>query len=142
MNQSCTIILEDAPAPGDIHFIQDRLRDYNLLHAEADNHQPFAIFLRAADNSLMGDLLGGTYWGWLHVDVLWIHETLRRQGYGHALLAAAEEEARRRGCRYAHLDTMSFQALGFYEQQGYQVFGKLDDLPAGHYRYFLKKALK
>jgi ribosomal protein S18 acetylase RimI-like enzyme len=74
--------------------------------------------------------------------VIWIHEALRRQGYGRALLAAAEEEARRRGCRYAHLDTMSFQALGFYEQQGYQVFGKLDDLPAGHYRYFLKKALK
>ncbi len=142
MNQSCAIILEDAPTSEDVRFIQDRLRDYNLLHAEDDNHRPFAIFLRAADNSLVGGLLGGTYWGWLHVDILWIHETLRHQGYGHAMLAAAEEEARRRGCHHAHLDTMSCQALGFYEQQGYQVFGELTDLPAGHSRYFLQKELK
>jgi hypothetical protein len=39
------------------------------------------------------------------------------------------------------LDTMSFQALDFYLKLGYTVFGRLDDLPEGHSRIFLKKAL-
>jgi GNAT superfamily N-acetyltransferase len=141
MSQPYNLALEAAPSSEDTRFIHDRLRDYNLLHAENDNHQPLVVFLREANGSLVGGLLGGTYWGWLHVDILWIHEKLRHQGYGHRLLAAAEQEARRRGCHHAHLDTMSFQALPFYEQQGYTIFGELNDIPTGHSRYFLKKEL-
>ena len=63
------------------------------------------------------------------------------QGTGRRILIAAEEEALRRGCRYAWLDTFSFQARGFYEKLGYSVFGTLEDYPAGHSRYFLRKTL-
>jgi hypothetical protein len=41
-----------------------------------------------------------------------------------------------------HLDTMSFQALPFYQKQGYTVFGILEDLPEGHRRYYLRKDLE
>jgi GNAT superfamily N-acetyltransferase len=141
MNQPYTLILEDMPDPTDVQFIQAGLLAYNRLHAAHDNYRPLAVFLRAADQALVGGLLGATYWGWLHIDVLWLHESVRRQGFGERLLLTAEQEAIRRGCRYAHLDTMSFQALPFYEQHGYTVFGVLPDLPAGHSRYFLKKEL-
>jgi hypothetical protein len=33
------------------------------------------------------------------------------------------------------------QAPGFYKKHGYQVFGKLQNFPAGHQRYFLTKKL-
>ncbi len=88
-----------------------------------------------------GGLLGGTYWGWLYVEILWVAEHVRGAEHGRALLAAAEQEAVRRGCRHAHLDTMSFQSRSFYERQGYTVFGELRDIPAGHQRYFMQKAL-
>jgi hypothetical protein len=52
-----------------------------------------------------------------------------------------EEEATRRGCKYAYLDTLSFQARGFYEKHGYTVFGELAHFPPGHRKYFLKKDL-
>jgi hypothetical protein len=39
------------------------------------------------------------------------------------------------------LDTFDFQARGFYERNGYELFGTLDDCPPGHKRYYLKKAL-
>jgi hypothetical protein len=39
------------------------------------------------------------------------------------------------------LETLSFQARGFYERYGYSVFGELDDFPPGHRKYFLKKNL-
>ena len=53
----------------------------------------------------------------------------------------AEAEAIRRGCKNAHLDTLSFQALDFYKKYGYTVFGQLDGLPPGHSRYYLRKTL-
>ena len=40
-----------------------------------------------------------------------------------------------------HLDTFDFQAKEFYKKQGYVVFGKLDDCPENHCRYFMKKLL-
>jgi hypothetical protein len=55
--------------------------------------------------------------------------------------AQAENEAKRRGCLGAWLDTFSFQAREFDERVGYTVFGTITDCPPGHSRFFLKKAL-
>jgi GNAT superfamily N-acetyltransferase len=141
MKPACSISIERDPRPEDIHLINEGLRAYNRRFAPDDHFSPLVILLRDRDQTLVGGLLGTTYWGWLHIDILWLTETVRRQGYGQKLVETAEQEARQRGCRAAHLDTMSFQALGFYEKLGYQVFGVLEDLPAGHSRYFMKKAL-
>jgi GNAT superfamily N-acetyltransferase len=84
---------------------------------------------------------GQINWNWLHVGLFWVAEALRGSGYGRRLLAAIEQVARERGCRYAHLDTFSYQARPFYETLGYEVFGQLDDYPPGHKRFFMKKVL-
>ncbi len=143
MNTNPTLqpTLEAAPDPADVRLVQESLREYNLQYAPDDHHQPLAVFLRDAGNAIVGGLLGGTYWGWLHVDILWIREDLRFAGHGQSLLQMAEQEAVRRGCRHAYLETHSFQALPFYEKQGYTVFGQLSDLPEGHIKYFLQKEL-
>ena len=57
------------------------------------------------------------------------------------MLAMAEQEALRRGCHHAHLDTLDFQAPAFYEKLGYTLWGTLEDLPLGHQRYFYQKEL-
>jgi ribosomal protein S18 acetylase RimI-like enzyme len=75
----------------------------------------------------------------LHVDLLFLPESLRRIGIGRQLMSDAEGEAIRRGCRGAWLDTYSFQARGFYERLGYTVFGTIEDYPPGYSRFFLKK---
>jgi ribosomal protein S18 acetylase RimI-like enzyme len=134
--------LEPAPAPGEVEFVWEQLAAYNRLYAGQDNHQPLTIFWRESKQAIVGGLLGGTYWDWLHIDILWIHTDLRGQGYGRALLEAAEQEAVKRGCRYAHLETHTFQAVEFYQKQNYTIFGELPDLPRGYTKYFLKKTLK
>lgn len=139
MDQTYTVTVEDAPSPEDARRVAEGLHAYNFAIVGDDNYRPLAILLRDAGGALVGGLLGGTYWGWLHVDMLWIAAEVRGQGYGRRLLVAAEREAVARGCHHAHLDTMSFQSLPFYQRQGYQLFGQLDDLPIGHSRYFLKK---
>jgi hypothetical protein len=56
-------------------------------------------------------------------------------------MVAAEAEAVRRGCKHAFLDTLSFQAPGFYIKLGYAEFGRLSGFSGRHKRYFLHKTL-
>ncbi len=88
-----------------------------------------------------GGLSGYTAWGWLFVQWLWLPEDLRGQGLAARLLAAAEDETRRRGCHGAWIDTFNPQARRAYERQGYEAFGELPDFPPGRSRVFLKKQL-
>ena len=141
MADTYTIQLEDEPAPEDFQFVFDALTEYNLAYAPDVAYRRLCLFIRDEQNNLVGGLLGETAWGWLHVSILWLSEGLRGQGYGSRLLAMAEAEALIRSCHSAHLDTMDFQALPFYQKHGYLVFGQLDDFPIGHSRYFLRKKL-
>ncbi|HEX4004790.1 MAG TPA: GNAT family N-acetyltransferase [Acidobacteriaceae bacterium] len=98
------------------------------------------ITVAAPDSSeVVGGLWGSTSYGWLHVDMLIVPATLRRQGLGTQLMRMAEEEALRRGCIGSYLDTFDFQARGFYERLGYTLFGALDGMPPGHQRFFLSR---
>ncbi len=130
------------PAEADLKAIREGLHRFNTEKTSDDGHQTLTLFLRDERGTLIGGLLGDTYWGWLYVAILWLDERARRQGYGSQLLAAAEAEAVRRGCHHAHLDTMSFQALPFYEKHGYEAWGEIQDMPVGHSRIFLSKKLE
>jgi GNAT superfamily N-acetyltransferase len=123
------------------HRIIQGLERFNRQYAPEDQYNRLVITMRDTHHEIMGGLVGGTYWGWLNVDYLWVSEDARGMGFGTRILHMAEEEARRRGCHSVHLDTLSFQALPFYQKHGYTVFGALEDHPLGHTRYFLKKKL-
>ena len=75
------------------------------------------------------------------IQFLWVAEPVRGQGYGRTLLAAAEREARQRGCRTMLLTTYSFQAPALTERHGYTVVGSAPDCPPGHTSFTLTKAL-
>ena len=90
---------------------------------------------------LQAGLWGRTAWDWLHIELLYVSERARGVGLGTKVVHAAEIEALQRKCHNAWVDTYSFQALGFYERLGYTVFGTLNNYPAGHQRFFLRKSL-
>ena len=109
---------------------------------QVEDYRPLAVLLtESGTGEIIGGLDGDTMFGHLHVDLLFVPAPLRQRGLGRQLMACAENEARRRGCRGAWLDTYSFQAREFYERIGYTVFGVIEDFPPGHRRFFLKKAL-
>lgn len=132
----------EVPATGEVHeAIWHGLRSFNVRHMDTAPASPFNVTLRDAEGTIVGGAACEVRWHWLFVDLLWVHDDLRGQGHGTRLLAAAEGEARRRGCTKAHLDTISFQARPFYEKLGWRLFGTLEDYPPGHTRYFLQKDL-
>ncbi|UKP00377.1 GNAT family N-acetyltransferase [Nostoc sp. UHCC 0870] len=137
-----SVSVEDNPDPQDIRAVISKILEYNnnSQHNE-DIAYPLSVFIRDAQGEIVGGLIGKTHWGWLFVSHLWVAETLRGQGYGQQLLLKAEVVAKQRSCSHVYLDTFSFQALGFYERLGYQIFGVLKDYPPGHQRYFLQKQI-
>lgn len=136
------IAVEEQSNQEDVEFIRSQLKSYNEKFTKPDNHQELAAFLKDEAGEIRGGILGGTYWNWLYIESLWIDESLRGQGYGKKLLEALEEKARQRGCGNAHLDTHDFQAVGFYQKNGYEICGQLDGLPEGYNRYLMKKKLQ
>jgi GNAT superfamily N-acetyltransferase len=121
--------------------IEEALSQYNRQYALPDRYTPLNVFAHTQDGEVVAGLLAETYWGWLHVRILWVDDEHRNLGLGKRLLTEAEKESLRRGCHNAHLDTHDFQAEAFYKKNGYEVFGILDDLPQGHKRIYLKKKL-
>ena len=129
------------PTEQEIQSVRDALRRFNDEAVGEDGHTPLNIVEYDKNGAIIGGILGGTYWGWLYVDILWVDENYRKKGIGSRLLSEAEKEARQRGCHHVHLDTMSWQAPDFYKKHGYSVIGILPDIPNGNQKYLLMKAL-
>jgi GNAT superfamily N-acetyltransferase len=139
---AATIALSDREDEATEKAVEDGLIAFNRAAARPDDWRPLTLSVRrAGEVEPAGGLVGHTFFGWLFVRLFFLPQDLRRQGLGKELLRRAEDEARARGCVGAHLDTFSFQARGFYEKQGYAVFGALPDCPPGHARFFLSKRL-
>ena len=138
MQEEYQIVAKDEP---EWEIIGGGINAFNQQQGGEDHAKSVCFVLQSPDGVILGGVIGSTYWDWLHVDLMWIKEEFRGRGYGQRLLTQVEEEARRRGAKNAYLDTFSFQAPDFYKRQGYQVFAELQDFPAGHQRYFLKKQL-
>lgn len=136
------ISFEEMPERGDIKFIADKIDEFNCSRVGYDDFEPLRFFLRNENDEIVGGLLAITLWQWLHVDILWLDEKYRNQGFGRKLIQTAEEKAIERGCRFAFLDTWEFQAKEFYLKLGYEVFGELPNFPKGYSRCFLKKNLR
>ena len=130
------------PSEEEINFVNDALREFNDKKVGPDNHVLLNIVEYDDDKNVIAGILGGTYWGWMHIDILWVDEKHRKQGLGSKLLVAAEEEAKKRGCHSVHVDTMSWQAPEFYKKHGYKIIGELEDIPAGNKKFHLIKNLE
>lgn len=118
------------------------LVDFNKSQAGDPDHIPLNVLVHEDNEVTVGGLWGHTAYGWFFTELLFLPERLRGRGVASSILHKAETEAIRRGCQNSWLDTHEFQARGFYESNGYSLFGELPDYPKGYARYFLRKSLK
>jgi GNAT superfamily N-acetyltransferase len=129
------------PSPAELEAIGGGLAAFNEADVGPADRTPLAVVVRNEAGTIIAGVSGYTAWGWLYVQWLWVAEGQRGQGLAGRMLAAAEEEARARGCHASYIDTFSPVALKAYERAGYVPFGKLDDFPTGRTRTFLQKRL-
>jgi len=89
----------------------------------------------------LGYLEGASMQGRFYLTRLAVSNDARGQGIGSALLSKAEQIVTKRGDAEIVLDTWNFQAEGFYAHHGYEVIGRLDDLPQGAGKVWMRKKL-
>jgi GNAT superfamily N-acetyltransferase len=134
------IQITDGGADADVADLRNALYEYNVASTGHRDGRGLSCFLRD-EGRLVAGIDGFTWGGYARIDLLWIDEPLRRRGLGRALLAAAESEARRRGCKTMVLDTHSFQAPDLYPALGYELVGETLETPVGHSQLFFQKRL-
>jgi GNAT superfamily N-acetyltransferase len=137
-----TLTLTDAPDPADAGAITAGLQRFNTETVGYVDVRPLAVVARdPQSNAVIGGILARTSFGLLFIDIFHVDAGLRGGGIGSRMLAMAEEEARRRGCKRAVLYTISFQAPGFYARNGWRAFGEIPCDPPGTSRVFMTKEL-
>jgi len=135
------IVATDTPTGADRDAVLALLVAYNDSQAGPSGYQPLAVLLRDAAGLTIGGLWGRSVYDWLYIDFLAVPERLRGKGVGSQLMRQAEAAAVARGLVGVWVDTYGFQARGFYEKLGYEIFGTLDDHPRGSHRFFFRKRL-
>jgi len=115
------------------------VRAFNSRFMGEEVSVPLSAICRDDDGVLVGGVSGRTIYKQFLIEVVWVHENYRTMGLGRKLMALAENEAVKRGCLAAQVDTLSFQAPVFYEKLGFEVIGKVEGIPGSPDRYFMLK---
>lgn len=139
-----TIEIEQSPKQADLETISLGLQSHNKKHigdAASEEELTFAVFARNDVGEVIGGLRAIAEWDWLNIELIWVDEDYRNMQIGKQLLEKAEAFAIENKVFNVSLETGSFQAREFYEKQGYEIFGTLDDYPIGHTMYYMKKSL-
>ncbi|WP_079912429.1 N-acetyltransferase [Paenibacillus sp. 32352] len=124
-------------------WVRNKLIEFNWRHFPAElrnRYQEVNLFLKDGEDHILGGLVGEVCWNWLEVHYVFVEEAYRRSGYGKQLLDQAERMAQEKQCDFIKLDTLSFQALGFYQKLGFDIYGTIPNA-GGHTHYYLKKDL-
>ena len=131
------VIIPENPSEADRNAVIEPLRAYNASQVANPLRRPVAILLVDDGGIHVGGLWGKCTYDWLHIEFLAIDEKYRGRDYGTMILYEAEQLARSNKCVGIWLDTFEFQACGFYEKLGFDIFGKIEDHPIGQSRFFL-----
>lgn len=123
-------------------YVGRQLREFNYRFVgEYPEVQYVRLNARNAEGQVVGGLRAIVAMHWLRVEVLWVHDDMRRQGIGSKLLGEAERIARDLGAVNAALETFEWQAPAFYARHGYAEVARLDKYVGDFYLAVMRKVL-
>ena len=116
------------------------LMGYNTEKMGKQKYKRFAVSLTER-GKVVGGIVGEVWTTVLFIQLFWMDQKYRGKDFGSKLIKAIEDEARKFGAMRSYVDTMSFQAPGFYRNCGYEEYGAIEGYPNGVTRHWLTKAL-
>ncbi len=105
------------------------LTSYNEDVTGVRDQREVTVKVVDASGDVVAGLSGWTWGTCAGIELVWVHEDLRGSGWGARLLAAAEGEARSRGCHQVLVSSFTFQAPEFYRRHGYVERGRSEGIP-------------
>lgn len=121
---------------------------FNGINAEAFKAKklspikPFGFSVKDIKGTLCGGITGVTYYGCLYTDMLWVEESHRKEGLGTKLMLQVEQLGKERGCTFATVNTMDWEALLFYQKLGYTIEFVREGFKQFSKLFLLRKSLK
>ena len=79
---------EENPNQEDIQVLIRGITDYAKQQRGFDALDFFAFFIRDESDKIIGGCNGGTLYGGLHIDSLWVSDVIRNKGWGTKLVNA------------------------------------------------------
>ncbi len=104
----------------------------------AEDPISFEIF---NDQEFIGAIVVHLFWGQLHIKYLFVEKPYRGQGIARELINHACEFGKLRGCHFAFVETMNFQAPKFYQKMGFKMEFSRSGYAENTSIHFLKKNL-
>ncbi|CEG57197.1 GNAT family N-acetyltransferase [Legionella fallonii] len=135
------ITFESNPHPDDIQVLSTGIMNHAKQAKDQEPLDFFAFFIRDNQNTILGGCNGCNLYGCLYIDQLWVSETLRHKGLGTKLIQAAEDFGKEKGCTFATVNTMDWEALDFYKNLGFEIEFERHGFVKNSVFYFLKKPL-
>ena len=136
-----TITFEKNPKASDVQVLGDGIIEFAKQETQHTPMAFFAYFIRDDDTQSRGGCNGSTLYGCLYIDQLWVETSLRGQDYGTRLVNAALAFGSEKHCTFATVNTMSWEALGFYQKLGFEVEFQRTGFEHNAVFYFLRKSL-
>jgi len=136
------LVLSNTPTESDVAVIGAGLNAFNDSVVGYADRSDLAVLIKDPETgATLGGISGRTSLGMMFIDLVYLPVSLRGRDLGQRMMAMAEAEGRRRGCKSGVLYTISFQAPDFYRKLGWTVFGEIACDPPGTSRVFLTKLL-
>ena len=142
MDRPYPLVVEDSPDPADVALLEERVAAAASAAAGVGPEQEFGVFLRDEEGRIEAGISGIVWGGYCELQAMWVVDALRGRGLARALMAAAEHEARRRGCALVTFHAYDLLTAGLYERLGYETVGVIEGCPAGSAARWYRKNLE
>jgi ribosomal protein S18 acetylase RimI-like enzyme len=120
-NLSFEIQSENSPSIQDYEFLYSELAKSSPFPAESSNVSQFSFFIRDNQNQILGAIIGAIQLSCANIHILWVSPTIRNQKAGSQLVQHLEEHAKQLNCSLITVQTMNWEAPGFYEKLNYHL---------------------
>lgn len=135
------IVEKEKAEQADVLAIAAPLQQFNLENGPPPEYKAVVLTIENDEGTIVGGLFGKCAYRWMHVEFVIVPAEARGQGLGTSLMQQAESIAVAHGCIGVWLETLSFQALPFYQKLGYSLFADSGDQPPAARFYWLRKRL-
>lgn len=105
-----------------------------------EKFEPVAFVAMGAE-AFAGAVVIEYFWGALHVKYVYVEDAYRGQGIGTRLIQYAFDYGKEKKCSFAFVETMSFQAMGFYQKMGFELEFTRPGYSHGTSFHYLRKDL-
>lgn len=124
--------ISETPTPEEMERISEAVENHKRTQTQGEYDLPgvdIKLVMKDAEGVVQGGVTACTIYRVMHLDVLWVAEASRGQGYGSQLVLGAENIGFKKGCITSQTWTFSFQGPEFYPTIGYKQIGVYDGYP-------------